>query len=96
MYVGSSTHMVYDMNAAGITAPIETVYTNSRLSLRLSAQAVKAINRIISLSGGRITASEAVRRAIGTELARMERQTNGEKLLVQKQNGEIRELVFVR
>ena len=76
--------------------PAQTTEVGSRLSLRLSPPAVEAINRIIALSGGGITASEAVRRALGTELSRLERQANGEKLLVEKRTGEIRELVFVR
>jgi hypothetical protein len=67
-----------------------------RLSLRLSEEAVTALNRIISLSGGGITMAEAVRRAISTELARLEREQAGERLLVEKPNGELRELVFVR
>lgn len=68
----------------------------SRLSLRLSPQAVDAINRIIDLSGGGITASEVVRRAIGTELTLVERMSKGEKLLSEKPNGQIVELVFMR
>jgi hypothetical protein len=64
-----------------------------RMSLTLSVDAVQKLEWLAKVQGG-ISLNEAIRRAIATEgYIRKEIEADS-KLLVQKSNGDIRELVF--
>lgn len=64
-----------------------------RMSLTLSVDAVEKLEWLAKVQGG-ISLNEAIRRAIATEgYIRKEIEADS-KLLVQKSNGDIRELVF--
>jgi hypothetical protein len=66
----------------------------ARITIRLTSQARTAVDRIAALLGG-VSAADAIRRAIGTELYLLEEQERGARILIEHRDTEItRELVL--
>ena len=65
----------------------------TKLTLRLSPEARKTIEKL-SIEMGGVTASEVIRRALGTELFLKEAQKRGERVLLEDDANRLREVVF--
>lgn len=74
-------------------AATATKQTATKLTLRLSPEARKAIERLSAEMGG-VTASEVIRRALGTELFLKEAQKRGERVLLEDESNRQKEVVF--
>ena len=61
-------------------------------TLRLSPSAAKDVEKIAKELG--ITTTEVFRRALGTEMFFLETKERGERVLVENQDKEVREVVF--
>ena len=67
--------------------------TATKLTLRLTPEARRTIEKLSAEMGG-VTASEVIRRALGTELFLKEAQRRGEKVLLEDGSNRIKEVVF--
>lgn len=67
---------------------------DARITIRLSSQARDAVDRISHLLGG-VSAADAIRRSIGTELYLLEEQQRGARILIEHRDTETtRELIM--
>jgi predicted transcriptional regulator len=66
--------------------------TNKRMSINLSSEVAKWLESIAA--DQHISQSEALRRAIATERYLLDERQNGSKVLLQRADKEIREVVF--
>jgi hypothetical protein len=64
-----------------------------RLSLRLSPEARKTLEEISTLRGG-ASYAEVVRRALGTELFLIKEQREGARLLLERPDKTVREIIL--
>jgi hypothetical protein len=67
--------------------------TATKLTLRLSPDARRTIEKLSKEFGG-VTASEVIRRALGTELFLQEAKNEGSKILLEDNSSRIKEVVF--
>lgn len=66
--------------------------TTKRMSISLSGDAARLLDFLAESQG--ISQNEALRRAIATEAYLLEERLNGSKVLLQKSDKEIREVIF--
>jgi hypothetical protein len=67
---------------------------DARITIRLTSQARAAVDRIAYLLGG-VSATDAIRRSIGTELYLLEEQQRGARILLEYRDTETtRELIM--
>jgi hypothetical protein len=64
-----------------------------RLSLRLSPEARKTLEEIAALRGG-ASLAEVVRRALGTELFLIREQNEGSRILLERPDKTVRQIVL--
>lgn len=64
-----------------------------KLTLRLSSEARETLDWIASRYGN-ISLNEAVRRALGTEKFLLEERDKGSTILIEEQNGRVKEIVL--